>query len=121
MKQGLVTTFFCLVLSLTFSLTAHYTNWVSNDEWWWSLLFFVATSIFSLIRFYKKFSPQKSTEVIISTVILKTILLFMAVFLYSLYNSRKLGSFSVHFIAHYILFTVFEVRYLLNYIKLKKS
>lgn len=117
MAKGLVTTLFCTVISLTFSLILHYTYIAHNSDWWWSLIFFISLSILSLIRFFNFKSAQKNTEIILSVIIIKTILLFFAVFLYALYDKSHLISFSVHFILHYILFTIFEIRYLLNFIK----
>lgn len=117
--RGYLVILICAILSAGISFfIEHYTSFKNND-WWWSLVFFIAIFILTNIVFEYRTDLRSYSEMSFGLIIIKTLFLFVAIFLYSLYNKPGLGSFSVHFIAHYILFTLIEIRYLLYLIKNK--
>jgi len=108
-------------VAVSVSLAYNFFNLCYARNWWWSILFFVAIFlIVNLIRNLKT-NPTISTEIVIGTISIKALLLMVAVFIYSLIDKKGFFCFSMHFLTHYILFTVFEIRYLLTVIKSKKS
>jgi hypothetical protein len=90
-----------------------------NPNWWVSLVFFIGLYLIINLAFNFKTDPHSSSMLLFGVVFLKLIILFLAVLVYSLIDRKGLLSFSTHFMAHYILFTVFEMRYLLSVIKSK--
>lgn len=115
--KGAITIFICVLLSTASSLFINYKSQFFNSDWWWSLLFFTFIFIITNLVFNWKTNAASHAESVFGLILVKTLFLFIAVFLYSLYNKAQLASFSVHFISHYILFTVIEIRYLLHLIK----
>ncbi len=115
--KGLVSVGISAILASFSSLLLNNFNQSYFQYWWWSILFFIA--IFTTLNLIKnlKNTPQTSTELLIGGVSVKALVLLIVIFMYSIYDNAKLFQFSMHFIAHYILFTVFEIRYLLSKIK----
>lgn len=60
------------------------------------------------------------TEIILTSLISKLLIAFAVIIVYSLNNSGTFFNFSMHFVAYYILFTIFGVAYLLQLIKHKQ-
>jgi len=115
--RGFLIILICALLSAGVSIfVGHFTSF-QNKDWWWSLIFFSTIFIITNVVFEHKTDVNSYSEMSFGLIIIKTLFLFVAIFLYSLYNKQELGSFSVHFIAHYILFTLIEIRYLLYLIK----
>ena len=106
-----------IILSAIISFGFNYFNLFYSANWWWSLILFAVIFITLNVLYNYKTDPKSSSDILIGTISVKTLLLLMAIFLYSLFDKKGLFSFSMHFIAHYILFTVFEIRYLLSKIK----
>lgn len=115
--KGYLTILFCVLLSAGISFVIDRYTSFQNEDWWWSLIFFTSVFIITNIVFEYRSDAASHAETVFGLIIIKTLMLFVAIFLYSLYNKARLGSFSAHFIAHYILFTVIEIRYLLGLIK----
>jgi len=116
--KGLLTLLICALLSTLISLGINH-FFTPSPNWWYSIIFYLGVFAAMNIIFSLKSSPASHAETVFGTIMVKTILLLFTVFLYSLYDKAGLKAFSVHFIAHYILFTVFEIRYLLGVIKNK--
>ncbi len=115
--KGLKVIIFSAIFSLIVSLTLNYFNICYSKNWWWSLLFFLVIFITTKLLFAQKRQPESGADILIGTIWIKLILLLVAVFIYSLIDKNGLFRFSMHFMTHYILFTVFEIRYLLSKIK----
>jgi hypothetical protein len=109
-----------VVLSVLASMALNYAGMFYSPNWWCSLLLFCVLFIALYFIFNYRTSPRAGTELVIGANFAKLLVLFFSVFIYSLVDKKGLFSFSVHFISHYILFTVFEIRYLLSVIKTNK-
>lgn len=104
-----------LLLSVCFNSLGLY-----SQNWWWSLLLHFVISICLKLGYSYKTDVRSFIGVLLGSFSVKLLLLMVAFFLYTLHDKRGIFNFSLHFIAHYILFTVFEMRYLLTLIKNKK-
>jgi len=112
-----------LVLSLAVSIlvnmlfTAAY-----SGHWYFSILFHVLISILIQLLMLKKADDQKDYVFRIMFVSMGRLLLCMiALLVYKLALRQNFTQFAVHFMLHYILFTVFEIAYLLKFIKAPKN
>lgn len=115
--KGLVTILICTLLAWVASwLINAYTGFYS-DDWWFSLLVFAGLFCTLNIVYNIKTDLQSYSQLLIATISVKLLILLVIIFLYFLYDKSGLLKFFVHFSAHYILFTVFEIRYLLQIIK----
>jgi hypothetical protein len=85
--------------------------------WWHSLIFFVVLSIGLNLMYFIKTDEKTYTGILLSSGVIK-LLLSMAICLVYLFTLKGgFFTFFLHFIGHYVLFTVFETRYLLQLIK----
>jgi hypothetical protein len=92
-----------------------------SDHWFISVLFFFMTALLlNLILFRKDTDPKEFIFKIMITSMLRLLLCMIGVFIYSLVNKAGLRGFVLHFMLHYILFTVFEIAYLLRFAKNNK-
>lgn len=88
-------------------------------QWWHSLLFFLCVfTAFNLLYFIKT-DPKSFTGILLATGVIKLLLSIVMVLIYSFTLKGGFFAFFLHFIGHYVLFTVFEIRYLLQLIKTK--
>ena len=106
-----------LSLCILFSCLINYFNAAHNSFWWISLLFF--SFIFCTIQylFHLKSDSVSAGDVLTATIWIKMLLVLSFIFVYSILDKKGLFAFSIHFILHYILFTLFEIRYLQGKIK----
>ncbi|MBA3665348.1 MAG: hypothetical protein H0W61_14210 [Bacteroidetes bacterium] len=119
--KGFVTLLISLILSVLSSLAlSHFTKFYS-ENYWFSLALF--TGLFFILNFfYSSRTDFKShSNLLLGTISVKLFILLVAIFLYSLYDKKGFFSFFAHFSAHYILFTVFEIRYLLQIVNRKQA
>ncbi len=116
-SKGFISIIISTALSAIISLSFNLFNLFYSQNWWWSLIFFLVIFISINLLYAYKTDPKSSSDILIGTISVKTLLLLIAIFLYSLVDKKGLFHFSMHFLTHYILFTVFEIRYLLSKIK----
>lgn len=83
----------------------------------YGLLFFVAVC-FILNGVYAFNARSKAfTELLMAGIVIKLLLSLIAIVIYSVVDYNGLRNFAIHFMIYYILFTIFEIRYLLYIIK----
>ncbi len=89
----------------------------SSLQWWHSLLFFTFLSITFTLLYFIKTDVKTFTGILLATGAVKLLLSMVMVLIYSFTLKGGFFTFFLHFIGHYVLFTVFEIRYLLQLIK----
>jgi hypothetical protein len=112
--------FLVAVLAAVVSILINLLNIVAvyNPYWYASVLFFLSTGLLiNYILFNKPTDPKDFVFKIMFTSMLRLLLCMVGVFVYSLIDKPHMISFSVHFMLHYILFTIFEISFLLKYTK----
>jgi hypothetical protein len=91
---------------------------ITNSFWYASVLFFLGTGLLiNYILFGKPVDPKDFVLKIMFTSMFRLLLCMVGVFIYSLIDKPHMISFSLHFMLHYILFTIFEIAYLLKFTK----
>ena len=115
--KGILVVVFCALVSTIISISYNYLNIFYSANWWWSIIFFFVLFTTINLTYPEKANNNSDNEAIGGIIWLKLILLFAAIFTYSLVDKKGLIMFSAHFFSHYILFTVFEIRYLLSITK----
>jgi len=77
----------------------------------------VLTFILNLV-YAKQAGSENFTQLMIAAIVIKLLQALVIILVYSLVFEKKgFFGFAVHFIIQYILFTIFEIRYLLHLIK----
>ena len=110
-----------IILSSVFALSVSfylnlYTSFKSQNFVFALLFFSIICFILNIIYFkYKK--SKTFTELILVSISIKLLLSFIGIFIYSVFYPTGFFAFSIHFLCYYILFTIFEIGYLLRLIK----
>jgi hypothetical protein len=112
---------YAIALPLLFSgacsfLLNHYTRIYSANSSYGILFLLAVSSIFNTIYAFKA-GKEGFTQLLIASVVVKLLLALSVIVMYSLLDKPGFFHFSLQFILHYVLFTIFEIRYLLYLIK----
>jgi len=115
--RNLIALLFSSFFSVIVSLALNKFSPLVSQTWYLGILFFIILSfILNLIYAYNAGS-KGFTELLLATIVIKLLLALIFVVVYSFIDKPGFFSFSIQFVLQYILFTVFEVRYLLHIIK----
>ncbi|MES2678705.1 MAG: hypothetical protein V4635_02420 [Bacteroidota bacterium] len=112
--------FICILLSAFFStgcsLVLEKFAGHPSPYWPFSILYFLVLSfIMNLFYAYKSASPD-FTQLLLGGIVIKLLLSLVVILVFSV-RKPIFFNFSLHFISHYVLFTIFEIRYLLPLIR----
>jgi hypothetical protein len=108
-------------LSAVVSLTLNLSNLLVNPFWFYSIVYFILFCFISNLIYTLKTSKKNLTGAFLTGITIKLLLAFIIVALYSFLIETSYLAFGIQFTLHYILFTIFEIRYLLQLTKLKNS
>ncbi len=98
-------------------------NFIPNEKinsslWYISIVFHVAiTFLLNAVLFKKNTDPKDFIFKIMFTSMGRLLLCMIGVFIYSLADKEHFAGFAMHFMLHYIIFTIIELNFLLKYIK----
>ncbi len=107
-----------IALGTSFSLTLLNNKFFNSSNFWIPTLFFFITTLG--ISFLVTSGEKESKEFIFKTLAMtmaRLLLCMVFVFIYSLINKADALAFTCHFMVQYVFFTIFEISYLLKYIK----
>lgn len=115
--KNLLSLVFASALALTVSYCLNTFSPIVSKDWLYSLLF-LATLFFILNLVYSfRVGSHDFTELLIASLSIKLLVALVIVFIYSLRDKAGFFAFAIHFIIQYVLFSIFEIRYLLQLIK----
>jgi hypothetical protein len=115
--KGFITILLAAFLSAGASFFINTIPRAQTEFWWVSLITFSVIFIILNFLYNIKSNFRSYSELLLGTIAGKTFALLIFIFIYSVVDKKGLFSFAMHFIAHYILFTLFEMRYLFFIIK----
>ena len=104
-------------VSIIYSYLLNFQFHQQSAAWWHSLVFF--TILFIALYFAANVKTDKKTfaGILLAGGVIKLILSLVMVIIYLFTQKGGFFAFFLHFIGHYVLFTIFEIRYLLQLIK----
>ncbi len=115
--RNLQAIFFPCLLAIPLSMALNHYTGIGAPNWHYGLLFLVVFC-FSLNTVYAyNAGSDNFTQLLIASIVIKLLLALIVILVYSLFDKTGFFNFSLHFISHYVLFTIFEIRYLLYIIK----
>lgn len=120
LAKGILAILISVSLSIAASFLFNHYELTYHKNWWWSVLLYSLIFVVLNVVYNLKTTPQSFSEMLIGSIAIKLTILLFAIFIYSLIDQGGLTKFSLHFITHYILFTIFEIRFLLLLIKSKE-
>ena len=105
-------------LGVLLSLALNRYTVLLTSHWHLSLLYFCVTSF--LFNLWYAYQASKTTfvQAMLVGIVIKLLLALILILIYSIICKQDFFNFSLHFISYYILFTIFEIRYLLHLIKI---
>ena len=105
-------------LILSYGLSEIDTKYFKTSHYWIPTLFFVLTSVGANLLLTN--GDKQSKEFVFKTLALsmaRLLICMIVVFVYSLINKEQALAFTCHFMVQYVIFTIFEMSFLLKYIK----
>ena len=107
------------VLASGFSFVLNSFTIFTAQYWYLGVIFFtVICFILNLVSSFRS-AGDNFTQLLMAGIVIKLLLALVCIVIYMLWDKAGFFNFSIHYILHYILFTVFEIRYLLYIIKQK--
>ncbi len=103
---------------ISYSLSQLETKYFKTMHYWIPILFFVLTTVGTNILLTN--GDKKSKEFVFKTLALsmaRLLVCMIVVFVYSLINKEQSLAFTCHFMVQYVIFTIFEMSFLLKFIK----
>jgi len=105
-------------LILSYGLSEVDTKYFKTNHYWIPTLFFVITTVGANLLLTA--GDKQSKEFVFKTLALsmaRLLICMIVVFVYSLINKEQALAFTCHFMVQYVIFTIFEMSFLLKYIK----
>ena len=122
-KQYIQLLLLCIgALAISYGLSQIGTRFFNSTHYWIPTVFFVVTIIGANALITK--GDKESKEFVFKTLALsmaRLLLCMVFVFVYSLINKPDALAFTCHFMIQYILFTIFEISFLLKFINQNSS
>jgi hypothetical protein len=82
------------------------------QNWLYSIVLFLPIFLISNLYFSKKRDPAEFMKLVFAATIIKFFVALVAIVAYTFYDFNGALPFAVHFILTFILFSIFEIRYL---------
>jgi hypothetical protein len=117
MLRGFVTVLIAAAIATIISFVLNSFHALFFANWYLSLAFFSALCIFLNIVYAFQARSKSFTQLLVFSLSLKLLLAFVAVFVYSFISISDFVNFSIHFLLHYLIFTIMEINYLLYLIR----
>ncbi|MDF2449025.1 MAG: hypothetical protein K0R26_1529 [Bacteroidota bacterium] len=105
-------------LLFSYGLAQLTNKYFHTNHFWVATLFFALTTVGTNALLTN--SDKTSKEFVFKTLALsmaRLLVCMIVVFIYSLIFKNQALAFTCHFMIHYLIFTVFEISFLLKYIK----
>ena len=86
-------------------------------DWWVGIVFFSCLCLVMNTVYALNARSRTFTELLMAGIVARLLLSLVVILLFAMFRSVGFYKFSIHFIMQYILFTIFEIGYLLYIIK----
>jgi hypothetical protein len=109
-------------------LLSVFTSWLLNNytqlptaHWILALVFFIVFCLILNFIYAAKAASKDFTQLLLACIVIKLLISLIALVIYWLINKAGFFNFAMHFILYYVLFTIFEIGYILQLLKIKSS
>lgn len=107
---------------ISLALNAIFPSYTYAGFWYLSLVFHAITTFFLHKLLFNRSADQRDNTFKIMFASMGRLLLCMvALLVYKVFDKPNFTHFAVHFMLHYVLFTAYEIAYLLKFIKTQKN
>lgn len=110
------------VLSVVVSLLLNYFSVLQCTTWFVSFGFHLLVSVLLYLLLFRKAEDQRDyTNKIMFSSMGRLLMCMISLLIYKVFDKQSFSHYAAHFLIHYILFTTFEIIFLLKFIKEKKN
>lgn len=114
----------CLILSAATSGLLSWTLAASQvlpcDSWHLGLLILLPLGLLLNLVFTATSRSESFSQILLAGIVVKLLAALTAIVIYRILEPASFYCFSLHFITQYILFTIFEIRYLFYILKTRE-
>jgi len=109
------------LIAAVLSLASNHFRFLVCPSWFISMVFFLGLNIVLLVVYSLTRKSPDFTGILLGCLVAKLLLSLITLLLFRVFSSEPLLPFAVHFIVHFVVFTVFEIRYVLWLIRTRKT
>src|SRR4051812_11916922 len=110
-----------VLIAVALSLVANHLGFLVCALWFISLLFFTGLNVVLLVIYSLTRQSEDFTGILLGCLVAKLLLSLVTLLLFRVFANDPLLPFAIHFIVHFVVFTVFEIRYVLWLIRTRVS
>ncbi len=110
-----------LVLSLVCSIVFNLFSPTAYSLYFISALIQLVLSAILFFIYKSKLNPKEYTQLLFGSNLVKFLLCLFGLVAFYVIDKENFGKFSLHYLVHYLLFTIFELNYLFKNIKLRQE
>jgi hypothetical protein len=115
--RNIISILFSVILSAGFSLLLNMFSPIQSSYWPVGIIFFSIICFPLNIYYTSQALKENFTGTIMAGIVIRLLLSLILIVLFKFYDGGGFFNFAIHFILHYIIFTIFEIIYLLRIIK----
>lgn len=86
-----------------------------------SIIIHLCLSAILFFIYKRKLNPKEYTQLLFGSNLVKFLLCLFGLVAFYVTDKDHFGKFSLHYLVHYLLFTIFELNYLFKNIKLRQA
>jgi hypothetical protein len=90
----------------------------NSEQWFAALLFFICIGVIFNVTYALSARSKDFTQILLIAIVLKLLLALSYIVYFSFGEKPAFFAFAMHFLLHFIAFTVFEIRFVLSIIRL---
>jgi hypothetical protein len=117
MSRNLVSLVLSTFLSGLASAALNFFTPLVSNYWYLSPMIFIVFCFILNLVYARRAGSKDFTQLLFACIVIKLLFALIVVVIFWLIDKKGFFSFSIHFILHYVLFTIFEIRYILFLIK----
>lgn len=105
------------LLAIILSLSLNYYTILASTNWYYGVFILCSFCLIMNSVYAYHAGSESFTQLLIAGIVIKLVFALIVILIYSFIDKQGFFNFSLQFIIQYILFTIFEIRYLLYIVK----
>lgn len=117
LSKNMISIFLSCAFAFVLTSVFNQFKFLYSGNAYYSIVYFAFTCL--ILNFVYAFNAKSKTfsDLLFAGIIIRLLLALVVVLIYAIKFRPDFRYFAIHFICHYILFTIFEIRYLFQLIK----
>lgn len=115
--KNLLSVLFPALASLLVSFAFNETARLASPNGYYSVVYFAVMCFLFNILYALNSKTKSFSDLLFAGIIIRLLMALIVILVYAIKLKSDFSHFAIHFVCHYILFTIFEIRYLLQLIR----